>query len=188
MSRFNFTENTDRVSPRLSDAPRSWLSSNSVCASCRAAAMEKRNVASFAAGSLTAMSSKPAAGASPRSTFRSLENFRPHDRVNLHFFEFFRGQPARFGNDVLRDRQFANIVQQRGCVQCLHFWRANLQFFGDLDGVHPNSLQMIVSGVIFGLNRQGQRFDGSQVEVGHLLYVPLLVFEFAQIEPVGAID
>ena len=117
-----------------------------------------------------------------------LQNFRPHDRVNLHFFEFFRGQPARFGNDVLRDRQFANIVQQRGCVQRLHFWGADLQFFGDFDGVHPNSLQMIVSGVIFGLNRQGQRFDGSQVEVGHLLYVPLLVFEFAQIEPVGAID
>ena len=77
MSRFNFTENTDRVSPRLSDAPRSWLSSNSVCASCRAAAMEKRNVASFAAGSLTAMSSKPAAGASPRSTFRSVESCEP---------------------------------------------------------------------------------------------------------------
>src|SRR5437763_15515839 len=47
---------------------------------------------------------------------------------------------------------------------------------------------MVMGGVIFGFNRQGQRFDSSQVEVGHLLHMPLLVFEFSQIEPVGAID
>ena len=62
----SFTENTDSVSPRLSEAPRSWLSSNSVCASCRAAAIDERNVASWPGASLTVMSSNPAAGAAPR--------------------------------------------------------------------------------------------------------------------------
>ena len=54
----------------------------------------------------------------------ALQNFRADDRVDFHLFKFFRGQLAGFGNNVFRDRQFADIVQESGGVEGLHVaWR-----------------------------------------------------------------
>ena len=47
---------------------------------------------------------------------------------------------------------------------------------------------MIVRGVILGLDRQRQRFDGAQMQRGHLFGVLLLVFQALQIEAVGAVN
>ena len=59
--------------------------------------------------------------------------------------------------------------------------RRHTQFFGYLDGIHPDPLQVIVRGVVLGFDRQRQRFDGAQVQVGHLFDVALFVFQFSQI-------
>src|SRR5436305_13604190 len=62
------------------------------------------------------------------------------------------------------------------------------KFFGHYDGVKSHSLEMIVSSLVFGLNGKGEGLNGSQVQVGHLLNVPLLVFQFAQIQAVRTVD
>ncbi len=72
-----FMENTESVSSRLSEAPRSWLNSKSVCASWRAAAMEDRKLASWPSLAVFARTRHP--GHCPLSTFtsvESLESFR----------------------------------------------------------------------------------------------------------------
>ena len=62
-------DNKDSVSLKLSETPRSWLSSNMACASCLAAAIEvRKSTLSEEALVGSAHFSNPAAGASPRST------------------------------------------------------------------------------------------------------------------------
>ncbi len=56
----------------------------------------------------------------------SFEDFRSHQRMNLHFLEFFRRQAARFRNDVLRNRQLADVMQQGRGLQGLHSLPVNL--------------------------------------------------------------
>ena len=47
---------------------------------------------------------------------------------------------------------------------------------------------MLVSGVVLGFDGQRQRFDGAQVQRGHLLDVLLLVFQAAQISAIRAVN
>ena len=89
---------------------------------------------------------------------------------------------------MLRNRQFSDVVQQRGRMQSFQFGSLHAQFFGDFDGINADALQVLVGRVILGFNGQRQRLNGSQVQVRHLLHVPLLVFQFAQVEAVGAVD
>jgi len=66
-------DNTDSVSLKLSETPRSWLSSNIVCASCRADAIDVRKSALSISPRVGSLCSNPVAGASPRSTRTILE-------------------------------------------------------------------------------------------------------------------
>ena len=108
--------------------------------------------------------------------------------MNLHFFEFFRRQAARFRDDVLGNRQLADIVQQGRGLQGLHPLPVNLKFLRNLDGVDANSLQVVVSCLILGLDGECQRFDGAHMQVSHLFDVPLLVFQFAEVKAVRTVD
>ena len=117
-----------------------------------------------------------------------LEDFRSHQRMNLHFLEFFRRQAARFRDDVLGNRKLAYIVQQGCGLQRLHPLPVNLQFLRHLDGVNSNSLQVVVSRLILGLDGESQRFDGAHMQVGHFFHMPLLICQFAEVKAVGAID
>src|SRR5579863_5668868 len=47
---------------------------------------------------------------------------------------------------------------------------------------------MVVSSLIFRFNRQGQGFDGSQMQVCDLFNVPFLILQLAEIQAVGAIN
>ncbi len=77
-------ESTDSVSLKLSDTPRSWLSSNMVCASCRAEAIEVRKSVLSAGPCVGSVRSNPAAGASPRSTRTVLERPVGSARILRH--------------------------------------------------------------------------------------------------------
>ena len=59
-----------------------------------------------------------------------LENFRTHDGVDLHLFELFRRQLARLGDDVLGDRELADVMKQRGGAQRLFIFVAQAQVVG----------------------------------------------------------
>ena len=67
-------DSTESVSLKLSDTPRSWLSSNMVCASWRADAIEVRKSALSTGPCVGSVRSNPVAGARPRSTRTLLES------------------------------------------------------------------------------------------------------------------
>src|SRR6202044_3951448 len=97
-------------------------------------------------------------------------------------------QAPGFRNDVLRHGQFADIVQQSGGVESFEFCPFNPQFFGDLDGVDPHPLQVFVGGLVFSFDSERQGLNGSKVQVRHFFNVAFFVFQFPQIQPVGAVD
>ncbi len=66
--------------------------------------------------------------------------------------------------------------------------RGELQLLGELHGVDLHSLDVVVGGVILGLDGQRQRFDGPQMQRGHCLGVPVLLLQTFQVEPVGAVN
>ncbi len=117
-----------------------------------------------------------------------LQYFRAHDGMDLHLFEFFRSQRAGLGDNVLGNRQFADVVQQRRRAERLHLVGRKTQPFGYFNGVDAHTLQMIVRGMVFGLNRQRQGLNRPQLQSCHGFHVPLFIFQFAQVHPVGAID
>ena len=117
-----------------------------------------------------------------------LQNLRPHQRVDLHLFKFFRRQAPGLRDDVFGHGQLADVVQQRRRVQSFHFARGHAQFLGHFDGVHPHPLQVVVRGVVLGFDGQRQRLDGAQVQGRHFFDVPLFVLQFSQIQPIRPVD
>ena len=73
-------------------------------------------------------------------------------------------------------------------MQSFHLARGHAQFLGYFDGINSHPLQVIVGGVVLGFDGQRQRFNGAQVQSGHLLHVALLVFKFSQIQPIRAVN
>ncbi len=116
------------------------------------------------------------------------QNFRAHGRVDLHLLELFGRQAAWFRNNLLGNRQLANVMQQGCGLQSIHLAGLDLELLAHFDGVDADSLQMIVRGLILGLDGQRQRLNGSHVQVGHLFHVPFFVRQFAQVEAVGTVD
>ena len=118
----------------------------------------------------------------------ALQDLRSDYRVNLHLLELFRGKPARFRNDVFGNGQLANVVQEGGGLQSFHRLRRDVQIFRDFDGINAHALQVIVGGVVFGLNSERQGFDGAHVEIRHLLHVTFFVLQLGEIQAIGAVN
>ena len=115
--------------------------------------------------------------------------------MDLHLLDFFRSQAARLIDDVLGNRELANVVQQRGGAQGFDFVFRQAQFFGDFDSEHTHTLEMFMRRMILSLDRERQALDGAQVERGHILGVlffdlDLFLFrrQLGQIEVIGAVD
>ena len=98
-------------------------------------------------------------------------------RVDLHPVELLRGQLARFRNDVIRHRKLADIVKDGRRLQRLNLVGTEPQMRGGLERVDLHAPQMIVRAFVLGLDRHGQRLDGSQVQRGHALGMALLLFD-----------
>ncbi len=120
--------------------------------------------------------------------FHAVQNLGTDDRVDLHFVELDRRQPARFRNDVLRNRQLADVVQQRGRLQRLEFRFGEPQLLGDFHCINPDSPKMMVGSEVFRFDGQRQSFNGSQVQARHVDNVAFLGFETFQILPVRPIN
>ncbi len=109
--------------------------------------------------------------------------------------EFFRRQLAGLGNDVFGHRDLTDVVQQRRGAQRFHLRLAEAQFFGDLDGVSFDALQMIVRGLVLGFDGDRQRLDGAAMQRGDFFGVRALIlgafFRFLQpadVQAMGAVD
>ena len=108
--------------------------------------------------------------------------------MDFHLFKFFRGKPAGLGDDVLRNRQLAYVMQQGSGAKRLQVLSRETQPLSDFNGVNANAAKMIMRGLVLGFDGQSQGFNGTQVQARHFFHMALLVFQFAQIEPVGAVD
>ena len=59
-----------------------------------------------------------------------------------------------FGNG-----QLANVMQQGGCPQRFGLFSTQPHVFAYVDCVELDPLQVVMRGVVFGLNGQSQRFN-----------------------------
>ncbi len=116
------------------------------------------------------------------------ENLGSNDRMNFHLLEFFRSQPPRLGDDVLRHRQFSDIVQHCGGAKRGLFRFVQPQLARNLHRIDLHALKMVVRGLILRVDCQRQRFNRTQVEARNLLRVALLIVQAFEIQAIGPID
>ena len=88
---------------------------------------------------------------------------------------------------MFRHGQLADIVQQRGRPQAIQLEVGKAHVLADLFHVSADAPQVLVGGLVLGFDGEGQRFDGAQVQAGHFLGMPFLIFEPAEIDAVSAI-
>jgi hypothetical protein len=132
----------------------------------------------------------------------AFEDICADSRVNLHLLEFFRSETPRFVDDVIGNRQFADVVQQRRGPNSIHVLLAEREFLSDLDGIGSHAMQMLVRGVILGVNCQRKALDGAQMEGAHLFHMAslslhlllfnlkalLLILQPAQVKAIRPVD
>ncbi len=118
----------------------------------------------------------------------AFQNLGADQRVGFELFELFAGEFAGLGDDVFGDGQFADVVEQGGGLQRLQVLSGYAEFTAEFHGVDLDALQVVVGGMVLGVNRQCQSLNGAQVQRGHLLGVVLFGFQFLQVHSVGAKD
>src|SRR5947209_5647563 len=85
------------------------------------------------------------------------------NRMRLHLLKFLRSQTARLADDVFRNAELANIVQNGRSPKRLQFLLCQSEFAANLDGVDLHSLEVIVGGPVARLDGHGECVDGSDV-------------------------
>ena len=95
--------------------------------------------------------------------FHLFQNLRADQRMDLHLLELFGSQPAGFRDDVFGHRQFADIVQQSGCLQGIELVLTQPDFLADLGGIDADALQMVGRCGVLGFDGKRECFDGPQV-------------------------
>ena len=115
-------------------------------------------------------------------------------RVDAHALVLVGRQPPRLREDVLGDRQLADVVQQRGHLHAFHLVRRHACCAGELRGSGLHAADVVVVRPMRSIEGLGARVDGERerldavnVQLGHLLQVPLLILDPAQIDPVAPI-
>ena len=86
--------------------------------------------------------------------FHAVQNLSADYRMNFHLFEFDGREPPRLRNDVLRDRQLANVMQQRGRLQRLKFRLSKAQFLCNFLRINPYPPKVIVGIEVFCFDGQ----------------------------------
>ena len=116
------------------------------------------------------------------------DDFGADLRVDADLLEFFLRQRPGLRQDVLGNRQLADVVQQRRGLDALDLGLGHAERAREPGGVDLDAADVALRGLILGVDRQRQRLDGRQVQVRHLPHVPLLVLDAAHVDLVGAID
>jgi hypothetical protein len=106
-------------------------------------------------------------------------------RVDPEAIEFFRRQWSRLDQDVLGDRQFSDVVEQRGGFDALDLRGGQCHRLGQPAGQELDAATVNLGALILGIDRPRQRLDGRQMQVRRLLRVPLL---HGQAADRGAVD
>ena len=107
-------------------------------------------------------------------------------RVAPDLLELFGRQRARLGDDVLGNGQLADVVEQRRGLDRLHLDVGHPECPRQRGRVNLDATDVVMRRLILGVNRQRQRFDRRQVQLGHLLRVTVLFLEASRERPIRA--
>ena len=91
--------------------------------------------------------------------------------------EFLRRQRPRLGEDVIRHRELADVVQQRSGLDRLHLELGHPELTRNSGGVDLNAADMVFRRAVLRVDRSSERFDRREVQFGDLLDVPAFVVE-----------
>ena len=109
-------------------------------------------------------------------------------RVDADLLELFLRQRAGLREDVLGHGELADVVQQRRGLDALDLVVRHARALrARPGGVDLHAADVALRRLILRVDRERQRFDRRQVQVGDLLHVPLLILDAAQIDLVGAV-
>ena len=108
-------------------------------------------------------------------------------RVNADLLELFRRQRSRLGQDVLRNGELADVVQQGGRLHALDLALAHAERARQARRVDLHAADVRMRGLILRVDRQRQRLDRREVQIGHLRHVTPLVVDAAEIHLVGVV-
>ena len=84
----------------------------------------------------------------------------------------------------------ADVVQQCRGLHGLKVGLRHAEGAGQRAGIHLDAGHVVVSGLILGVDRERQRFDGGEMQLAYLLRTPAFLRELARegaVSPVGAV-
>jgi hypothetical protein len=99
---------------------------------------------------------------------------RPDLRMCLYLLELFGSQRTRLREDMLRNGELADVMQQRGCSHRLNFSVRHAELSSHGRRVELYAADVILGGAVLGVYRARERFDRRQVQFRQLLGAPLL--------------
>ncbi len=115
------------------------------------------------------------------------DDFRPHLGMDADLLEFFLRQRAGFRQDVLRDSQLADVVEQRGGLDALNLRLRESHRLREAGRVDLHTPDVHLRRLIFCVDRARERLDRRQVQIRRLLHVPLLIVDAAHVHLVGSV-
>jgi hypothetical protein len=92
----------------------------------------------------------------------------------LYLLELFGSQRTRLREDVLRDSQLADVMQQRGGPHCLSLGGRHSELTSHCRRVELHAANVVLGRTVLRVDCAGERFDRRQVQFGQLLGAPLL--------------
>ena len=116
------------------------------------------------------------------------DDFRADLRVDADLLELLLRQRTRLRQDVLGHGQLADVVEQRRGLDALNLVLGHAERACEAGRVHLHAADVALRRLILRVDGERQRFDGRQVQVGHLLHVPLLILDAAHVDLVGPVN
>ena len=100
-------------------------------------------------------------------------------RVHAHLLKLFRRERTWFGENVIRDRELADIVQQRRSLDSLYLGFRHPKRSRKACCVRLNALDVAGLGLILRIDRKRERLDRREMKLGYLLCLTALPLDSA---------
>ena len=104
-------------------------------------------------------------------------------RVDADLLELLLRERSRLGEDVLGDRELADVVQERRRLHALDLGVRHAERPRQARRVDLDAPDVALRRLVLRVDGERERFDGRQVQVRDLLHVPLLILHAARGRP-----
>jgi hypothetical protein len=108
--------------------------------------------------------------------------------VEFHLLELVLSELAGFVEDVSRDADFADVVEESAGLEGLDFEGVEAEEFAETTSEQFDALDVVVSDVVFGIDGHGEHFEDGVIDGGDLVVMTFLFTEFVSICLEGIVD